>query len=491
MKKLVIVIALLALTLSILAGCGNNQAAKKDDFSEPVELLWYIVGTQPPQDQAMVMDKINEYLKQKLNTTVKLVWIDYADYEGKMNTLCSAGDPFDICFTSSWTFDYRKGTSKGFFADTTELMDTYAPAWKKIMYPELVQASTINGKTFALANNKFFYYQQMYMFNKQMFDKYGFDINSVKSVESLEPIFAKVHNDSPSTKVFVDHTNGPNIWPCDLFDPIIGQDFPGAVLFTDKDCKVINQYELPEFQKFMAALHSYSQKGYMVGAINAKSLFRAGDVFCSTGVNGANYDIDATSSYKIPTISAPAQQHAVASTFSATGSMVAISANSKHPERAMALLNLVNTDPYLRNLLGYGIEGVHYTKIEGKENVIHLTERGKKNYSVPNYVIGNMALLYIPDDTLGGVDKEAFMAEVRKTALVSPLLGFTFNSEPVKNEIAAITNITSQMSPSLFSGDTDPVTGCPQLVEKCKAAGLDKVMAEMQKQIDEWKKTRH
>ena len=102
-----------------------------------------------------------------------------------------------------------------------------------------------------------------------------------------------------------------------------------------------------------------------------------------------------------------------------------------------------------------------------------------------------MALLYIPDDTLGGVDKEAFMAEVRKTALVSPLLGFTFNSEPVKNEIAAITNITSQMSPSLFSGDTDPVTGCPQLVEKCKAAGLDKVMAEMQKQIDEWKKTRH
>ena len=31
---------------------------------------------------------------------------------------------------------------------------------------------------------------------------------------------------------------------------------------------------------------------------------------------------------------------------------------------AMEFLNLVNTDEYLRNLLNYGIEGVHWTKAE-------------------------------------------------------------------------------------------------------------------------------
>ena len=49
---------------------------------------------------------------------------------------------------------------------------------------------------------------------------------------------------------------------------------------------------------------------------------------------------------------------------SARGAMTAINKNSAHPEKAMEFLNLVNTDEYLRNLLNYGIEGVHWTKAE-------------------------------------------------------------------------------------------------------------------------------
>ena len=38
---------------------------------------------------------------------------------------------------------------------------------------------------------------------------------------------------------------------------------------------------------------------------------------------------------------------------SVNGSMIAISKNSKNPEKAMEFLNLLNTDKYLRNLINY------------------------------------------------------------------------------------------------------------------------------------------
>lgn len=52
--------------------------------------------------------------------------------------------------------------------------------------------------------------------------------------------------------------------------------------------------------------------------------------------------------------------------------MLAISTTSEDPARAMMFINLLHTDPYLNNLLNYGIEGKHYLKVN--ENVIKPTE---------------------------------------------------------------------------------------------------------------------
>lgn len=56
--------------------------------------------------------------------------------------------------------------------------------------------------------------------------------------------------------------------------------------------------------------------------------------------------------------------------YAASASNTAISINSKHPERAMQLIGLMNTEKGkdLYNLLVFGIEGEHYTKVNDKEN---------------------------------------------------------------------------------------------------------------------------
>lgn len=65
-----------------------------------------------------------------------------------------------------------------------------------------------------------------------------------------------------------------------------------------------------------------------------------------------------------------------------------VNANTKHPEACLTFLNAVNTDPEIRNLLNYGIEGIHYTLTEDDQvQIISSAYRG-----VP-YTQGNWFIL--------------------------------------------------------------------------------------------------
>ena len=105
MKK-ILALLLVAVFCFSFSGCGTKTAdvGLEDDQSKPVELVWYTIGPSP-KDLDMVMAKVNEYTKEKLNCTLKLVVIDYGDYEKKVQTLAVGGEQVDIMFTASWALD--------------------------------------------------------------------------------------------------------------------------------------------------------------------------------------------------------------------------------------------------------------------------------------------------------------------------------------------------------------------------------------------------
>ena len=123
---------------------------------------------------------------------------------------------------------------------------------------------------------------------------------------------------------------------------------------------------------------------------------------------------------------------------SARGALTAINAQTKHPEKAVELLNLINTDEYLRNLLNYGLEGEHWDKVdvpadeaaeaEGKpyvyENKIKLNEETRKNYSVSYWVQGGLFNTYVLENE--PVDKWATFKEFNDSSVEAPSFGFDF-----------------------------------------------------------------
>ncbi|MNY49738.1 hypothetical protein D3C86_1851920 [compost metagenome] len=70
----------------------------------------------------------------------------------------------------------------------------------------------------------------------------------------------------------------------------------------------------------------------------------------------------------------------------------------------------------------------------------------------------------------------------------SRIFGFVFDPEAVKNELISIDNANKTFVDGLKSGQLDPEEVVPKMLEKQKAAGADKVIAEAQKQLDAWLK---
>ena len=72
------------------------------------------------------------------------------------------------------------------------------------------------------------------------------------------------------------------------------------------------------------------------------------------------------------------------------------------------------------------------------------------------------------------------------TAEISPLYGFIFDSSKVKNEIVAISNVIDKYQGIAEAGLNDPDTTVAKFNEELKAAGIDEIIAEEQKQFDAW-----
>ena len=116
------------------------------------------------------------------------------------------------------------------------------------------------------------------------------------------------------------------------------------------------------------------------------------------------------------------------------GNMFAISANSVRSQACMQILTLINTNAEARNILQYGVEGVNFQVVEEKtpdNQLITYVERLNEDYMMSIERTGNCFIAY-PDPKMGAKLTIAYWENAAKQnndALISPLLGFNFDTE--------------------------------------------------------------
>lgn len=158
---------------------------------------------------------------------------------------------------------------------------------------------------------------------------------------------------------------------------------------------------------------------------------------------------------------------------------------AKDPERVMKFLNWIFEDQANYDLIVYGIEGQHWINA-GKG--LYDYPQGidlASNYKFPSYVLC-MNVNYDRIDK-NAIEDERFWKSYLQNIdnfVQSPLTGFVYNTDNVKDEVAKVSAIWSEIMFPIENGMLPREKHLPDAIAKLKAAGYDKILEDAQKQID-------
>ncbi len=499
MKKKMLA-SVLALTTVLATAAGVPLGAKADE--EPYEIVMAVptLGAEP-SGLLDVENAVNEIVEPELGVRVTLYPISYFDLTSQQNLMITSGDKLDLAHTlftgvGSWV-------SKGAFL---ELDDLYAQYGADIEKAEgrAMAGGYYNGKLYAIPSEEKQARSYGFYARKDIVEELGFTFDEDKTytLEDLEKLFAAYKEKYGDGYYCVAGTASNADW----YEYIHEVDNLGSANSTgvlagaglDDDTTVQNMYALDSYREYADTMYAWAQAGYY--SPDAATNTDAGTVQIQSGYylgafNSTETDMTANLSrdcgYEMAKIElVPA--YAETSMYQST--MWSIPSTCENPEKTFQFLNYLYADNGLANLLTNGLEGVSYEVVEQGERpgqaVIRYADgvdAANSPYTMPLHVFGDKlnVAVYGPM-TLDYYTMATEFNENLPADRVSKTLGFVFNGESVATEVSAIDTVVAQYAGIIAAGAQDPAEVLPKFLEDLDAAGIDKVIAEKQTQLDAW-----
>lgn len=466
---------LAAISVFSLAACKGEKAG--GDGEVPT-LTWYMPG-DPQSDMQSVQDAMNKIIREKAGAEVKIEFIDQAAYKQRMNLMMASGKEFDLCHTG-YALNYNEAIRAGGLMEISDVIEKAAPdIWDQL--PEYAKSAVErNGEIYAIPNIQIYAKCVGATIRKDLADKYNLDLSKVSCIEDLEPFLQTIKENEPQ---YYPLRWGVGLQELDYIDAS-----PVAERFAYVDNKTGEIFNIRTSQQYMNRVHQI-RRYYEAGYIRS-DIATAGDD--SSEVNAGKYAVEMdvykpggaeeTSNnrgieYVSVPITTPVMENGMPS-----ATLASVSATSKHPEEAVKVLYLINTDKELYNLLCFGIEGKHYTLLEDGLHVKPI--EGSGYYQNCSWKFGNIKNSYLvegePDDKWEATNK--MNLEAKKL----PTLGFVFDTSNVGTEITQVATIDKQFA-GARNGSVDPDTVWDEYISRLEVGGMTKIFEEEKRQFIEWR----
>ena len=477
MKK---VLALILAAVMMLSLCSFAAA------EEPVKLVWFIYcDTEAPLDWPEVEEALNAYSAEKIGVTCEYKYMN----ETQIALATQTGEYFDIAFTCDWWNDYATNVAAGMFRELTDDLANY-PALKDSIVDLAWEGVKVNGGIYAIPHMKDIGYEVFWILDSDYFLKQkGFEQDSYISFDGIEKYFEAYKADHPDDYPFKMSKGGITSWKnCVVdwlnMDYLIGLEWEAQG--TENEHTVKSAFEIPAFVNRIKKIHEWYQKGYInPDAAVTESMPRAQAGVVQSGQGWFGAETVWANVIKKP-IYISRYDGAFLSTSSIRGSMTAVSSFSEHPQEALKLIELMNTDPWYRETARYGIEGKHYTRNE--DGTVTKTELGQNNmkvnaYGQGHYTLGALEASPFPEVPTDIHQWEKTMANYANATL-SAAMGFTPDLTPVETQCLAIKSVIEEYMPELQTGTSDPEVAIPEILGRLNEVGLQDVITEIQNQLN-------
>lgn len=287
MKKFTRVLSLmlaLALCVGLMAGCGSSapdetpakapeskgsavaEVTEKPalDTSKQVEIVMYCLGTEPAGQQA-IWDELNAKLLEKLNCTLKVNYISFADYPNKYPLLFSSGEEFDMAYAAVW-LNYPALAKKGAFMDVGEMWPTYAPNNYAQANDAAKMQAQIDGVTYCVPalNRTYSAYGPIYRMD--LVKEYGFD-KEIENFEDVEEYLDIIKEHYPEMQPISLYSMGSEMDDCFMYfnkmHPL--KNSQNDFFWIDpsqENPQIFTYYEYEKTPEFLEMINRWNQKGF-------------------------------------------------------------------------------------------------------------------------------------------------------------------------------------------------------------------------------------
>lgn len=496
------------------ASTGDASAI---DTSEHVVITYMTTGETPTGTKEKydeMMAQLNKILTEKCNAELQTYFISWTDYLSNYNlTLAQMDGTVDLVGTASDWLDAWPNSKNGAFLELSEdMLKTYAPQTWASVPAENWELCKYDGEIYLIPEDNYAQWTNHGFIYRLDWAKEAGLANGVTKWEDLTTYFRYVKETYPdiipwdsdgtqyaqlaggwiashSNYVPIDGINAAAMWGGTRDD-----------LYTIYSPFVTDTDSLVEFAKMMKEwdeigvwqtdvlnnTSSTNREDYRVGKVAAEQHHTQTwtDLVSHTPANTI-YDDDPDAETGFFYFG---QETGNVTALSITHGAMAISAGSKNPERALMVYDLLRNDPECYTLFCYGIEGVSY---EITDDGLRTTPEGYNQDTdsinmTTNYWWGRNDDLEIKDASRDWDKIDALYAEYDKLKIEYPYGQYVADVDNIRSQISNIneinTNYMKQIAFGKYQGTAEDIVAEYQAA--LKAAGIDEVTAELQRQFD-------
>lgn len=483
MKRVIALAVSLIMALGLLAGCAKGKVTVGED----AKLLWYARINKQASNDA-VFQRADEMAREKLGIGLDVVALD--DYHNKIQIINASGEDYDIVYTSSVVNNYYKNVADGNLLELDDLLPEYAPKLYKMFGGDIWDAIRVEGKIYGVVNQQIAARAPCVVIPKNNLEILGIDKEKYAnaSLEDFDEYLRLVHEKTGEYVYMNDFwdAGGVQIYGMEL---ISGGKLPGVIRVNEENPKIINQYETQEYKDYITLRSKWTKEGLtnpMYVSENDLTKFAGYEKnqiipwLCMSNTYMPGLEQDYKTAYgvemEVVTKSTP-----ILNSYGLNSTMTGVNSETRYPEKSVEFLEMLHTDKDFYNLIAYGLEDVHYKKIG--ENRIEVLK--DEPYSQPIWAIGNMFNAYLVEGQADNIWEET--KKINDEAMRSPIIGFVPDLDEVQLEVANCNAAIDEYINVLNEGLMDAETTYDEFIKKLKTAGCDKLIENLNQQLDEWR----
>lgn len=355
----------------------SNDPKERYDLSQPVNLVFYLVG-DPGKDYQSVVNELNKYLSEKINTTIEFKFTTWTDWSQKYNLVLSSGEQCDLMYAANWT-NYGTMAQTGAFYELDDLLEEYAPNLYDLIDQSVYDMCKVDGALYAIPADQRTYAATGIRYREDLRKKY--DLPIPNTLENFESYISGIKNNEPNQGLLSPITISNNYMNAFYTNMIFGLKYGwgianyGLTADYETPSQMTDYWRSADFVEDMKLLKKWADMGFWSRSSLSNTEeddFDEGLIVASVAnmnqdkwIGSYNAAKENHPDWEIGFVTYGVEKNTLAPA-SPLQNVTVVPHNAKNPERALIALDFLMTDETANDLVQYGIKGTHWNLVENQ-----------------------------------------------------------------------------------------------------------------------------